>query len=282
LKDTTFKPVTLTFDATGRIDCDLACLECDYNLRGMLLAGTCPECGMAVTISARRDRLADAPAAWLVQLRTGATLLWWGVLLSPLLNLFAVVLAAWGLWRLTANQPGRTEPAKDRRLRLATRYLIATGLLAMGLALVEIVILFDSTGPRILTGDWQRVDLALLAGCAAFFIGLLAAWNHVAALALRGGHMKLLARARRVNFRWIAGVSLIVILAAMYRPIDLFFTVNSSAAAIYRALAVAALPLILLWLWWETLAVARELEQMVMQIGPPPDAALSPTAANRS
>jgi hypothetical protein len=41
------------YDAEGRIDQDLSCFQCDYNVRMMLADGQCPECGASVHESAR-------------------------------------------------------------------------------------------------------------------------------------------------------------------------------------------------------------------------------------
>ena len=41
------------YDADGRIDQDLPCLKCGYNLRGLRDDGECPDCGNDVGNAAR-------------------------------------------------------------------------------------------------------------------------------------------------------------------------------------------------------------------------------------
>jgi hypothetical protein len=61
-------------DMAGRIDADITCRGCGYNLRGQSLSNTCPECGASVEWSTRVDRLAYHDPAWLGSLKRG--MLW--------------------------------------------------------------------------------------------------------------------------------------------------------------------------------------------------------------
>ena len=63
-----------TMDADGRIDTNVHCKACGYNLRGQLLQNTCPECGASVAWSARGDRLAYPDPRWVGALACG--MLW--------------------------------------------------------------------------------------------------------------------------------------------------------------------------------------------------------------
>ena len=47
----------LRLDASGRLDEDIACRKCGYNLRGLNKDGACPECGTAVGRSTQGDLL---------------------------------------------------------------------------------------------------------------------------------------------------------------------------------------------------------------------------------
>jgi len=40
----------LKLDEEGRLDEDIACLKCGYNLRGLPTDDACPECGTAVML----------------------------------------------------------------------------------------------------------------------------------------------------------------------------------------------------------------------------------------
>lgn len=37
------------------VEDDQPCVQCGYNLRGVILSGNCPECGKAVTLSLRGE-----------------------------------------------------------------------------------------------------------------------------------------------------------------------------------------------------------------------------------
>ena len=56
------------YDDDGRIDQDLPCLKCGYNLRSLLDDGQCPECGHSVYESARLAWLCQHDSVWLHKL----------------------------------------------------------------------------------------------------------------------------------------------------------------------------------------------------------------------
>jgi hypothetical protein len=66
--------------APGVVPMDVPCRKCGYNLRGLPIEGRCPECGIAVGLSTYGDLLRYSDPAWLAKLRTGATLILWGIL----------------------------------------------------------------------------------------------------------------------------------------------------------------------------------------------------------
>lgn len=61
----------IPLDASGRIDTDVQCVGCDYNLRGLDDEAVCPECGIAVDQSVRGDFLQFANPEWLMSLAMG-------------------------------------------------------------------------------------------------------------------------------------------------------------------------------------------------------------------
>jgi hypothetical protein len=58
-------------DPQGRIDEDLPCRKCGYNLRTLLPEGRCPECATAVGRSLRGDHLRFADPNWVESLASG-------------------------------------------------------------------------------------------------------------------------------------------------------------------------------------------------------------------
>lgn len=69
--DTDLVPADVLLDPAGRIDEDISCRVCGYNLRGVDPVGTCPECGTAVGWSLVGDRLKFADPDWVRRLSTG-------------------------------------------------------------------------------------------------------------------------------------------------------------------------------------------------------------------
>lgn len=78
-----------------RVEYDQACIGCGYALRGLPVAGVCPECGMAIARSFRGDRLSAADPDYVRQLFRGATLLL--AFAVALVSLWIVILVVGGL-----------------------------------------------------------------------------------------------------------------------------------------------------------------------------------------
>lgn len=78
----------------GEIDRDLACLRCGYNLRTLRGDARCPECGLGVLATLRRNvTLSETDLRWLDTLKRGvrlvaASMLVWGIALFVLLQAF--------------------------------------------------------------------------------------------------------------------------------------------------------------------------------------------------
>ncbi|MEO0474566.1 MAG: hypothetical protein AAF085_01165, partial [Planctomycetota bacterium] len=60
-------------DTDGRIVTDVPCKGCDYNLRGQLPTGSCPECGYPIEESLKSEHLRFANLGWLRSLKAGLT-----------------------------------------------------------------------------------------------------------------------------------------------------------------------------------------------------------------
>jgi hypothetical protein len=74
------------------VDRDIACVSCNYNLRGLEPDGRCPECGAAVQLTLD-DRLVPVPPQALDALRTGLT----GVRRAFAIGIVTVFVAGFGL-----------------------------------------------------------------------------------------------------------------------------------------------------------------------------------------
>jgi len=62
---------SLRLDDQGRINEDLLCRACDYNLRGLHVSADCPECSTPIARSARPDLLRFSDPTWMIRLSKG-------------------------------------------------------------------------------------------------------------------------------------------------------------------------------------------------------------------
>jgi hypothetical protein len=213
-------------DPGPRVETDLACVECGYNLRTLAHSAECPECGLAVLVSARGDRLSSAPPRWLHALGHGA---WWlraAVILALPIVYLGVALSSYGVWVLTIAQPGRAEPSQDRGYRLAARWLTVLGSLILSAMTLGALIVVVATDQR-LFGDWNMrlrstggshplganlldslpaFDMVFLVAHAVYVLGLLACWRYLGILAQRVPDNELTSGWRGLVRGWIISV----------------------------------------------------------------------------
>lgn len=223
----TLNPISETpVDHAIRIETDLACVECGYNLRTLAQTGSCPECGTPVVVSSRGDRLASAPRAWVHALAHGA---WWlraAVVISLPVVYLGVALSSYAIWVLTIPQPGRTEPSVDRGYRLASRWLTVFGSLAVSAMTLGGLIAVAATDQR-LFGDWNlrlgagggamdslpAFDAMYLTAHAVYVLGLLASWRYLGILAQRVPANELASAWRGLGRVWIGSVLVLAVVS---------------------------------------------------------------------
>ena len=97
-----------------------ACINCGYDLAGLPRAGLCPECGTLVAQSYAPDLLENRSVEFLLQLRTGLTMVVTGILCSVGLML---ILVAIGIVIDLASQPSGVAPAWDGSAQLVGQFL---------------------------------------------------------------------------------------------------------------------------------------------------------------
>ena len=126
-------------DPAGTMVVDLACWECDYNLRGLSTEGLCPECGFEIEVSIE-ERLRPSPlwtrpadlalAGWAVALMSVAFL---PIFLIAVAMEVAAFLLALG-WLMLP--PASAGPCRRRRIRRkAITALILVGLFGVACVL---------------------------------------------------------------------------------------------------------------------------------------------------
>ena len=90
-------------DADGRLDGDLACVNCGHNLRGLRSVDPCTECGTPIQLSFCGSALNASDPTWVRHQRLGVatislTMIW--LWLPP-----AWLVLGYGVWRLTTPKP---------------------------------------------------------------------------------------------------------------------------------------------------------------------------------
>lgn len=89
-------PIGVTLDQDGRLDEDVVCRSCGYNLRGLMLDSNCPECDSAIEYTLHRFLLRFSDPAWLRRLRSGLTLLIVAILIGIVLAVaWIAVIISW-------------------------------------------------------------------------------------------------------------------------------------------------------------------------------------------
>jgi|GEM_PF-3546140 len=204
--------------AQGTLDEDLLCKSCGYALRGLFVLKDCPECGLPVAASLRRERLSDSALPWLRTVRRGFGWAWIFAILGigsfAVVALFGVMGAAWGavfsgvllgagkgwaIWQFTTPEIGIRESdgaAKRENLRRWTRW---TALATVG-ASVTAAVLDDgsaiSYGP-FASSQLLRTAQASIAGIStlAWLVGTLVSMSltarYVRGFAERAGNASL-------------------------------------------------------------------------------------------
>ncbi len=172
----TYTPHEFPTDGEGRVNVDVPCTRCGYNLRSLAADGTCPECGTLVEESARRRYLRFADPSWVRGLAGGAGLLLIcliGLIIVPLLYALVVagttlpgvhfgqciigplvlafsIVGIVGLVRLS-----RREPAEEA---LGTERLTARSFLRLCLWLLAAIVAVGMAGFLVVTSEPDMTD----------------------------------------------------------------------------------------------------------------------------
>ncbi len=86
------KPARSKLDVDFPITRDVACIRCEYNLRGLKLDGVCPECEDAIAHSTVKPPF-DCDHEWVMCMRSTARMLFFGTAIFVLITLLMLVVA---------------------------------------------------------------------------------------------------------------------------------------------------------------------------------------------
>lgn len=162
MMDAQSQALSRTAPAQEPIDFDLTCRRCGYNLRGLSIAGHCPECRAEVARSATPDLLRYSDVEWMRRTARGAHLLAVVVVvriavrntiltlvqpeaLAMLITIALAALWAVAIWECTRSDPGHRPVPSVERARVGARILlIGTSVLEIALATREPTIVVSS------------------------------------------------------------------------------------------------------------------------------------------
>lgn len=126
----------------GMLDQDWACVHCGYNLRGLDVAGNCPECFAPIASSISGNNLRFADRDWLKKLKLGTVVKLWNMVLGLLiglatgiivrfisgvvvvvivLHLASSVLGLWATFLITTQEPSTSLTEDPLTLRKVVR-----------------------------------------------------------------------------------------------------------------------------------------------------------------
>lgn len=202
-------------DANARVEHDISCRSCGYNLRGLALSARCPECSAAVGQSIRGDMLMYSDPRWLERLSLGALLVAVtglggffitvanGIVVSVLAaNMvisaglikataaglsFALAAVHWsGFWLLTSPDPAAEHDESVWAARSVARYGTLAILLAAPLQqMSDFKTAFSINPNKAVSLDMRLLGLGLVVATIAQLVGQTAMFVTMSRLARR-------------------------------------------------------------------------------------------------
>ena len=259
--------IPVRLDADGRIDTDIECPRCGYNLRTRLPREGCPECGVPIDVIDRADadRLDHADPWWRGRIRRGGKLLHYGAWAAMPLVLPGLILATAGLWLLTTREPGKAEGWAARGTRLSARWASVGSLLAaVALGVSLIIVQQEWTVMGMMQRDEKWLDILFAAVGASMAVALLEAWRVLFKLTARADGPAVAQACRRTWKRYLLGIAVLIGLAIAVNVgdrLDLRFVserfVTFAAASFLLTFGTLA------WMWWQTVRLTSQIAKVL-------------------
>jgi hypothetical protein len=200
-------------DAAGRIDEDISCIACGYNLRGLSPDSICPECATPIGRSIKGDLLRFCPPDWVETLASGMNWIVAGLIISffggtLVAGVMAVrtgnqvlasvlvqalgIIGLTGYWKVTTPDPATEEDGITAR-----RLVRFTAVFGYALALAE------HLAPAGVPSESFALGVGLIGGTNGL-VKVFAVFIYARRLALRIPDPKLAKETRIVMWGWVA------------------------------------------------------------------------------
>jgi hypothetical protein len=153
-------------DDVGNLGEDIPCRECGYNLRGLPLTQSCPECSLPIERSVRSDRLAFANPSWVFRLRRGLLLVIVGVLSTigvQILGAIGIVVVVGVAMSAATRGGGGAPPPNPLGMPGVVMAIAIASLLAVACTLVTITGVWFFTTPDPAKAEPRPVNARTLA-----------------------------------------------------------------------------------------------------------------------
>jgi len=247
-------------------DMPLPCLHCGYDLRmhpgstGQP-TGDCPECGCPLAVTRRLDPLRESDTRYLDGLERGT---WWlvvSVMTSIPIFVPGLLIAVVAAWRLTAAEPGRFEPVRDRLPRLLGRWGVTLGVTSIVGCFVAGLLFLHFAYGKALNNQAPSFDIALLIAGSLIVVGLLALWRHLRNLTQRAEQPDLLRRVDGLHRAWIIAIATVGGIALIAGAFDWTYRLYAVTHWLAAPGLFAAVAVVMVWLWVVTLRAAIALRR---------------------
>ena len=97
----------VSFGEAGRLDEDVVCRSCEYNLRSLTLQDNCPECDTPIKLSLQTSLLRFSDLAWIKRVRSGITFM------IVYVSIYILYFASWDLYSILGGTVFQRTPAVE-------------------------------------------------------------------------------------------------------------------------------------------------------------------------
>jgi hypothetical protein len=281
-----------TTSAGSILEHDRPCTRCSYSLRGLPLAGACPECGTPVQDSLRGILLQFASAEYLAALGRGLSLVLNGILVmvvavvlgavmigasgrsinaqlgSQAVQLIASGMIIFGYWRYTEPDPGFVGEETPGSARNVIRVTVCISAGAVVVRAACTWLGWPSSGRPVLAGTREMAQVAFLTHTVAWTVQYFAVMQYTRWIARRIPDPYLVKRTKA--YAWLLPAMSVLSVIGIVLPIVAMLAFRNALAALVGVSIIAGVSmLVALILYWNLLDRVRKHVKAIRMTGSP-------------